>query len=191
MKFKWIKSEASDIYGDYKLVDDNDNILLNYGIWDTCVIDMMNGGSIKRQAVINELIDLIAPHINAEMASRETGLIYKDVINLFEAKIEELVNKDYEKLNKNNEAIKSIKVIETPNTTNSINNIIYNKNVKKHVDEKINTISIHNMQLHDIKVINNNLKILRVSGGWIYNRGDNPSSQTQCFVPYSNEFQGL
>lgn len=189
MKLEWQKADNSEIYGNYNLVDDAGDKLLDYGLWETCVIDIANGGNTKRQSIINELIDLIAPHINLELQSKNTGLVYKDVIKLFEEKIEELANKYFKELAESESKIKKdVKPkIQIPNkvTLDAI------KEADKKIAIKNGTTNIHTMELHGWLPVNNYTSVMRVPGGWIYNYGDSPSTQTQCFVPYSNEFQGL
>lgn len=52
---------------------------------------------------------------------------------------------------------------------------------------------MHNMELHEIRAINNKIRVMRVPGGWIYERVIKKISDTEnevlaVFVPYSEEF---
>lgn len=52
---------------------------------------------------------------------------------------------------------------------------------------------MHDMRLHEIRVITSKLRVIRVPGGWIYERviqklSDNDNLVIQTFVPYSDEF---
>ncbi len=52
---------------------------------------------------------------------------------------------------------------------------------------------LYSMALHDIVVINRKVRVLRVPGGWIYERVTKKLSDTDnevfvVFVPYNDEF---
>lgn len=52
---------------------------------------------------------------------------------------------------------------------------------------------MHNMKLNEILVITPKLRVIRVPGGWIYERvirklSDTDHEVIQVFVPYSEEF---
>lgn len=49
------------------------------------------------------------------------------------------------------------------------------------------TKDLFNMKLHETLVINSNLEILRIPGGWIYNFKNNGT----CRVPFSLEFKEI
>lgn len=52
---------------------------------------------------------------------------------------------------------------------------------------------MHDMELHEIRAINNKIRVIRVPGGWIYERvirrlSDTDNEVVAVFVPYSEEF---
>lgn len=52
---------------------------------------------------------------------------------------------------------------------------------------------MHDMKLHEVKVITPKIRVLRVPGGWIYERvikklSDTDTQVLNTFVPYSEEF---
>lgn len=50
--------------------------------------------------------------------------------------------------------------------------------------EQIREYELIEMQLHEVKTIDNYLQVMRVIGGWIYNRYDNEFTYiTSVFVP--------
>jgi hypothetical protein len=53
--------------------------------------------------------------------------------------------------------------------------------------------NLYDMKLHEFVKIDNKLTVMRVPGGWIYNRfgwDDGDVLRTSTFVPLNNEFQG-
>lgn len=52
---------------------------------------------------------------------------------------------------------------------------------------------MHEMRLHEVRVITPRVRVIRVPGGWIYERVTKKISDTEneviaVFVPYSDEF---
>jgi hypothetical protein len=47
--------------------------------------------------------------------------------------------------------------------------------------------TIYDMKLHEYKFINDEITVLRVSGGWLYFI----DIKSPVFVPYNNEFQNI
>lgn len=53
--------------------------------------------------------------------------------------------------------------------------------------------TIYELGLHEITIVNKKIKVMRVPGGWIYERvlrriSDNDNEVIAIFVPYSEEF---
>jgi len=53
--------------------------------------------------------------------------------------------------------------------------------------------TIYELELHEVTIINNRIRVLRVPGGWIYERLTKKISHTEneavaIFVPYSAEY---
>lgn len=49
--------------------------------------------------------------------------------------------------------------------------------------------NIYNLKLHEVAVINSELHVIRVPGGWIYESFINDKSISSVFIPFNNEFQ--
>ena len=52
------------------------------------------------------------------------------------------------------------------------------------------TVEIYKLKLHHYTWINDDIKIIRVPGGWIYMYYDN-NDTSHTFVPFNNEFSSL
>lgn len=55
---------------------------------------------------------------------------------------------------------------------------------------------MYEMNLHDVLVLTNKIRVIRVPGGWIYERVTKKISDTEneviaVFVPYSDEFNEI
>jgi hypothetical protein len=103
MKLEWQQHPESEIYGNWVLVDNKGKRLLDYALWDTCVNDMFNNGIVKRQAILNGLMDMVTPFISKEIQDKQLKLKSKEVFELFESKISELTDAYFEILAKKNE----------------------------------------------------------------------------------------
>ena len=47
--------------------------------------------------------------------------------------------------------------------------------------------TLYDLKLHEVNVVNPNIIVMRVPGGWIY-KSNSVSSTSLIFVPYNDEF---